>query len=74
MELLIWANQISLNQRISITEINHKKDAIIKLFPMQLGFVMRICTDICKVKKFLNYYPIWNFEDGIAEFIKWKMS
>ena len=42
--------------------------------PMQPGDVQVTFADITKAKKMIGYEPKWNFNDGIHEFIKWKLA
>jgi UDP-glucuronate 4-epimerase len=41
---------------------------------MQPGDVNITYANISKAKKILDYNPLWKFEDGIREFIKWKLA
>ncbi|MEI6852916.1 MAG: epimerase, partial [Bacteroidota bacterium] len=68
------SNVISLKHLISSLEKHLNKTAIIKKQPMQPGDVVNTYANIDKANKILGYNPTWKFEEGIQEFIKWKLS
>jgi UDP-glucuronate 4-epimerase len=68
------SNVISLKELINTLEKQLNKAAIIKQCPMQPGDVNITYANISKAKKILDYNPLWKFEDGIREFIKWKLA
>ena len=68
------SNVISLKHLISSLEKHLNKTAIIKKQPMQPGDVVNTYANIDKANKILGYNPTWKFEEGIKEFIKWKLS
>lgn len=65
---------ISLKHMISTLEKYLGKKAIINPLPMQPGDVEATFANIEKAKRILNYDPHWKFEEGIKEFIKWKLK
>jgi UDP-glucuronate 4-epimerase len=65
---------ISLKQMISILEKHLRKKAIIDQLPMQPGDVETTYANIDKARRILGYDPQWNFDEGIKEFIKWKLA
>lgn len=65
---------ISLNELIRTLEKQIGKKASIKLLPLQPGDVQTTYADITKAKNLINYNPVWEFNEGIREFIKWKTS
>lgn len=65
---------ISLNKMVETLEKFLKRKAIKNLLPLQPGDVISTCADILKAKELLGYSPKWKFEDGIQEFIKWKLQ
>lgn len=65
---------ISLNKMVETLEKYLKRKAIKNLLPLQHGDVISTCADILKAKELLGYSPKWKFEDGIQEFIKWKLQ
>ena len=65
---------ITLQKMISELERQLQKKAVIDQLPMQSGDVITTFADITKAGKMLGYDPVWKFEDGIREFIKWKTS
>jgi UDP-glucuronate 4-epimerase len=65
---------ISLKHMISILEKYIGKKAKIDRLPMQPGDVEKTYANIDKAKRILNYSPQWKFEEGIKEFIKWKLA
>lgn len=65
---------ISLNKMVETLEKYLKRKAIKNLLPAQPGDVITTCADILKAKELLGYSPKWKFEDGIQEFIKWKLQ
>jgi UDP-glucuronate 4-epimerase len=68
------SKQISLKTMIKTLEKSIKKQAKIKILSKQAGDVDITFADISKAKKILLYEPKWNFEDGINQFIKWKLK
>lgn len=65
---------ISLNTVIMTLEKHLGKKALIKQLSQQPGDVLTTYANITKATNLLNYSPRWEFDDGIREFIKWKMS
>lgn len=63
---------ISLKRMIEVLEEAMNKKIKVDRFPMQPGDVDITFANIAKSKKLIGYYPKWNFEDGIKEFLKWK--
>ncbi len=63
---------ISLFNMIRILEEQLKKEVIIKQLPAQPGDVKITFADISKARELLGYNPVWSFENGIREFLKWK--
>lgn len=63
---------ITLNEMISALEKELNKNALKNYLPMQSGDVVQTCADIDRAKALLGYYPKYEFEKGIKEFIKWK--
>jgi len=64
---------VSLKQMVETLEKELNKKANLQLLPMQPGDVFKTCADISKARKELGYSPRWAFEDGIKEFVKWKL-
>lgn len=65
---------ISLNKMIEVLEKElHKKLKVIN-YPMQSGDVEITFADISKSTQLIGYNPQFNFEDGIKEFLKWKIN
>lgn len=65
---------ISLSTVIETIENTLGKKAIREYLPKQQGDVERTLADITKARKELKYNPAFDFKDGIAEFIKWKLG
>lgn len=65
---------ISLNEMIRTLEEKLQMKALLKRMPIQQGDVHKTYADISKAKKELGYNPSWSFEDGIEEFIRWKLN
>jgi UDP-glucuronate 4-epimerase len=65
---------ISLSGMIETLENAIGKKAIKEFLPQQPGDVKRTYADISKARKELNYNPVFNFKQGIEEFIKWKLG
>jgi nucleoside-diphosphate-sugar epimerase len=42
--------------------------------PFQAGDVNATFADISKARKELDYNPSFDFREGIAEFIRWKLA
>ena len=65
---------ISLINMIETLEKALGKKAIKEFLPLQPGDMEKTFSDISKARKELNYNPVIDFKEGIAEFIRWKMS
>jgi len=65
---------ITLSKMISVIEKKLNRKAIFNRMPMQAGDVNYTNAEITKAKNILGYNPKWKFEDGIEEFIKWKLN
>lgn len=65
---------ISLNNMIETIENSLGKKAIKEFLPKQLGDVEKTYADIEKARRELNYNPVFDFKEGIKEFIKWKLN
>lgn len=65
---------ISLLAMIEAIEKLLGKKAIKKFLPAQPGDVEITCANITKPKELIGYNPQWNFEEGIKEFLKWKLK
>ncbi len=62
---------LQLRELISLIEKSLGREANVKEFPPQPGDVPITCADISKSKKFLNYDPRVNMEEGISRFVDW---
>jgi UDP-glucuronate 4-epimerase len=62
---------IDLNNLVATIEEIIGKKAILDKLPQQLGDVNITYADISKAKDEIGYNPIFNFREGVAEFIKW---
>jgi UDP-glucuronate 4-epimerase len=65
---------ITLKKMIEVLESKMHKNIKIKLLPMQSGDVDITFANIKKATNLLGYEPKWAFENGIDEFLKWKME
>jgi len=63
---------ITLSAMIAVLEKCIGKKAIKNYLPMQEGDVITTFADITKTKNILGYSPVWEFDVGIREFVKWK--
>jgi UDP-glucuronate 4-epimerase len=64
---------VSLSEMVSTLENVFDKKAIINYLPEQPGDVSITYADIAKAKKFLNYNPQTNFEEGVLHFKNWLL-
>lgn len=62
---------IELKYLIELLEKNLGERARIERLPMQPGDVPRTYADITKARKFLNYNPQTQIEEGIEKFVDW---
>jgi UDP-glucuronate 4-epimerase len=65
---------ITLDKIISTLENQLHKSTIKKQCPIQPGDVNKTYADISKARAIISYSPSMEFEDGIREFIKWKLA
>lgn len=65
---------IQLSHLILLLEKHLNRRADIIQFPLQPGDVSITYANINKARSLLSYNPKWDFEDGIIEFLKWKIN
>jgi len=65
---------ISLSNMIETLENAIGRKAVKEFRPRQPGDVERTYADISKARKELDYNPVFDFKEGIAEFVKWKLG
>jgi UDP-glucuronate 4-epimerase len=65
---------VKLSHMISLLEKQLNLLADIRQLPMQPGDVSITYANIDKARSLLGYNPTWDFEDGIIEFLKWKIN
>ena len=63
--------KISLKKYVTIISKMLKKKPKIKYLPFQDGDIKETLSDISETKKYLNYKPKTNINDGIKKFIDW---
>lgn len=68
------SNTIQLKDLVSKLENVIGKKAMIKRMPEQPGDVKRTYANISKAKQLLGYSPRVSKEQGLEEFVKWKIS
>ena len=64
-------NKISLKKYVIIISKLLKKKVKIKHLPFQDGDIKETLSDINETKKYLNFKPKTNINDGIKKFIDW---
>ena len=64
-------NKISLKKYVTIISKLLKKKVKIKHLPFQDGDIKETLSDINETKKYLNFKPKTNINDGIKKFIDW---
>ena len=64
-------NKISLKKYIIIISKLLKKKVKIKYLPFQDGDIKETLSDISETKKYLNFRPKVNINDGIKKFVDW---
>ena len=62
---------INLKELVKIIENTFGKKANLNQLPLQPGDVTKTYADISKAKSEIGYNPIYDFETGISEFVKW---
>ena len=67
-------NSRKLKYYLSNIESKLKKKAKIKNFPLQLGDIKKTHSDITSLKKYANYLPKTDIEEGISKFIDWYIN
>lgn len=67
-------NPITLSKMIEIIGKALKIEPKIERLPMQPGDVDRTYADITKARELLGYEPKMQFEDGIRNFMKWRLA
>ena len=64
-------NSRKLKDYLHAIEKKLGKKALIKKLPLQKGDIIKTHSDIRSLKKFSNYKPKTNIEEGIGKFIDW---
>jgi len=62
---------ITLSQMVNTIEQALDKKALLEILPMQEGDVKITYADITKAREEIGYSPVYGFDEGMAEFIKW---
>ncbi len=62
---------VSVLEVVSEIEKNLNLKANIEFISYQAGDVSSTFSNISKARQLINYNPVWSFEDGIKEFVKW---
>jgi UDP-glucuronate 4-epimerase len=68
------SRKVLLSEVIETIENALGKKAIKEYLPFQAGDVNATFADISKARKELDYNPSFDFREGIAEFIRWKLA
>jgi UDP-glucuronate 4-epimerase len=68
------SKSISLTNMVATLEEALNKTAIKQHFSIQPGDVSTTFADITKAKEIIGYEPSMDFERGIQEFVKWKLT
>lgn len=62
---------VSILEVVSEIEKNLNIRAKFEFIPYQAGDVTSTFSNISKARQLINYNPVWSFENGIKEFVKW---
>lgn len=62
---------VSILEVVSEIEKNLNIPANYEFIPYQAGDVTSTFSNISKARQLINYNPVWSFENGIKEFVKW---
>jgi UDP-glucuronate 4-epimerase len=65
---------VKLSYMISLLEKQLNLRSDIRQLPIQPGDVSITYANIDKARSLLGYNPAWDFENGIIEFLKWKIN
>ena len=68
------SRKVLLSEVIETIENALGKKAIKEYLPFQAGDVNATFADISKARQELDYSPSFDFREGIAEFIRWKLA
>ena len=68
------SRKVLLSEVIETIENALGKKAIKEYLPFQAGDVNATFADISKARQELDYNPSFDFSEGIAEFIRWKLA
>lgn len=65
---------VSLAQIVDILERKLRTNITRKFLPIQPGDVSKTYSDISKARTLLGYSPKWSVEDGVDNFLTWKLK
>jgi UDP-glucuronate 4-epimerase len=68
------SRKVLLSEVIETIENALGKKAVKEYLPFQAGDVNATFADISKARQELNYNPSFDFREGIAEFVRWKLA
>ncbi len=66
-------NSQKLKYYLNSIEKKLNKNAKIKKLPLQLGDIKKTHSDISSLKKYSNYLPTTDIDEGVSEFIDWYL-